>query len=158
MSQGFNHYLTVNHLDLLDAARTMTDRPSAQKAGLLFDVAYNAIATVDFAHRHPLIGGSANMSPTDLFGLASSLDIQLSHGDPAQTQKAATFAVELVNTLGAATEPETKQGILGKVLGIELPPKTPVAQQLVERRLLPEGDIKAQMALSALITDSARSM
>lgn len=167
MSRRFDQYRSVNHSNLLDAARTMADQPSAREACLSFDEAYTAIATFNFAYGNntligdlmPLFDESAvSLSPASLFGVASSIDTLLSHGDPAQAQKAATFTIELVNTLSAATESETKQGILASVLGIELPSEIPVAQQLVERRLLPEGNVETQMALSARITLDARSM
>lgn len=168
MSARYNLYRTVNHMSLLDSARAMADRASAQEAGLTIDDAYDALATVGFARdvnslaRGPLMPGrdepAAHMSPTSLFGAASSIDTLLSHGDEEQARSAATFTVELAATLDEGIETEAKRGILASVLGIELPSDTPVAQQLVEQRLLPDADLEEQIALSAMITLSARTV
>ncbi len=153
-----------HHLEWLDEARIMADTPSAVEAGLSIDDTYHALSTIVFTYgmkalsdgQDPSDKSVAGMNAKTFFNAASAIDTVLSHGNADQVRKVATFAVELATFLPVSKQPAQKQGILIGLLGIDLPSVTPVAQQLVERRILPNGTPEEQAALTSAINGRAR--
>jgi|GEM_PF-3051777 len=149
-----------------EAADALANRPSAVQANLPHEEAYRAIAIFNLRYAvSPLIGNPSGLytpvsliTPTDFFETAESIDTLLTHGDAPQVRTAATFAVELADILPISAESEQKRTILANVLGIELPSDIPVAQQLVEQRLMPDRPIEEQMGLAAMISVNARTL
>jgi len=153
----------TRHLDWLEAAREIVDKPSAQEAGVSLDDAYAAFEIMEELNMNPLIPNmtpwhepSSEMTTRRLFQVVSGLDTLLLHGNAVQARQAATRATELVDVLPQSTESDIKSGILANVLGIEIPSEVSVEEQLVGR-YFPAGAPEEQLALAGLISSDKRT-